>query len=286
MRFLSKKDKKDCISILAKHWNKKRGFFSMFSPAQLKSAEPLPAKLPHDCRIVKERDGGIYICIPANYHINNRPPSNRVIALDPGQRTILTGFDSDGNVVEIGKDSVARIGRLLHYMRKLQGKVDVERTHKRRQNLKRALERSRKRINNLVQELHKKSTNFLLNNYDVVLAPKLNFHNLGSLNKKLKSKMATLSHCAMVDRMINKSSRLNNSHVVAVAEDFTSKACSGCGHLNYTLGRSRVFNCSGCGLTADRDHNAAKNILLKYIQKELGDVCLRALGLGPASSLG
>ena len=47
---------------------------------------------------------------------------------------------------------------------------------------------------------------------------------------------------------------------VQVSEAWSTKTCSMCGHLN-DVGASREYHCAHCGLTADRDAQAAKNIL-------------------------
>jgi putative transposase len=57
---------------------------------------------------------------------------------------------------------------------------------------------------------------------------------------------------------------------VAVNPAYTSQDCSGCGHRQQKTLAERVHKCACCGLTLDRDHNAALNIL------SLG---LQALGL-------
>jgi len=54
----------------------------------------------------------------------------------------------------------------------------------------------------------------------------------------------------------------------------SSKTCSGCGVMKETLSlHERVFHCSACGLSLDRDENAAIN-LRRYGVKELGIVPL------------
>ena len=62
---------------------------------------------------------------------------------------------------------------------------------------------------------------------------------------------------------------------VAVNPAYTSQDCSGCGHRQKKTLRERLHQCACCGLTLDRDHNAALNI------KRLG---LQSLGLVPRSS--
>ena len=48
---------------------------------------------------------------------------------------------------------------------------------------------------------------------------------------------------------------------VEVPAYFTSQKCSGCGELVQKSLSVRTHVCSHCGLVADRDHNAARNIL-------------------------
>jgi IS605 OrfB family transposase len=53
--------------------------------------------------------------------------------------------------------------------------------------------------------------------------------------------------------------------VFIVSERYTTRACSSCGSLSGPTGLDmldvRIWVCSGCGDTHDRDVNAAKNIL-------------------------
>jgi len=61
---------------------------------------------------------------------------------------------------------------------------------------------------------------------------------------------------------------------VAVNPAYTSQTCSQCGHRQKLTLAQRTFACPCCGLTLDRDHNAARNILTLGLQR---------LGLVPRS---
>jgi predicted RNA-binding Zn-ribbon protein involved in translation (DUF1610 family) len=49
--------------------------------------------------------------------------------------------------------------------------------------------------------------------------------------------------------------------LLQIGEEWTTKTCSSCGHVNHHVGAHSVFCCPHCGLVADRDTQAAKNIL-------------------------
>jgi putative transposase len=52
-----------------------------------------------------------------------------------------------------------------------------------------------------------------------------------------------------------------------VDEAYTTKICSNCGQQNF-VGVSKIYRCSNsdCSYTADRDMNAAKNIMLRGLR--------------------
>jgi putative transposase len=54
--------------------------------------------------------------------------------------------------------------------------------------------------------------------------------------------------------------------VIAVAPQYTSQDCSNCGNLVKKTLSTRTHIC-GCGTILDRDHNAAKNILIKGLKQ-------------------
>src|SRR5437016_4027076 len=73
--------------------------------------------------------------------------------------------------------------------------------------------------------------------------------------------------------------------VIRVNPRFTTQACSHCGELIQKSLSVRTHMCTSCGYVADRDVNAAKNILCKAgappsdAKHSDGSVCLRSLAL-------
>jgi transposase len=53
--------------------------------------------------------------------------------------------------------------------------------------------------------------------------------------------------------------------IVPCEEWYTSKTCSEYGDIDDDLGGNKIYKCKSCDSIMDRDLNAAKNILLKFL---------------------
>ena len=96
----------------------------------------------------------------------------RIISLDPGVRTFMTGYSPyDGKMLEFGKQDVQRLCKLAHWIDKLSGKIAASKTCASRQRMKRARLKAFARIRNLVAEAHHQIANFLCQNFDIILLP-------------------------------------------------------------------------------------------------------------------
>lgn len=82
------------------------------------------------------------------------------------------------------------------------------------------------------------------------------------ISKDTARNMLMWSHYKFKLRLLDKARQWGKT-VVVVSEAYTSKTCTRCGWQNETLGKSKIFNCKQCGLVADRDLNAARNILIR-----------------------
>jgi putative transposase len=113
--------------------------------------------LEYNAKLVRKRYGHFYLCIPKKFDKYNGPSQNKVIAFDPGVRTFCNGYDPDGIIVEVGKPDISKIYKLGYYYDKLQSKwSQPEINHRKKYRCKRAGARMRRRIRNLVDEVHKK----------------------------------------------------------------------------------------------------------------------------------
>jgi hypothetical protein len=131
IKFRSKKDKKQSVGVLNKHWLKKKGVLSFLRT--IKSAEALPYDLVYDLRLIKVRTGHYYLCVPKPlearsesqapvFNETQKSKGASVIVFDPGVRTFNTCFDPSGLIAEWGVSDKARLGRLSYAYYDLQGR--------------------------------------------------------------------------------------------------------------------------------------------------------------------
>jgi putative transposase len=220
------------------------------------------------------------------------PIVRRVVALDPGVRTFQTAYDPTGVVIEVGKQDIQRIDRLCWHLDKLQSeevrlKKDPDKK-RRRQGLRRAMMRLRKRVRNLIDDVHKKLARFLVVNYTTILLPTFETQDMVKrtqrrITSKTARQMITWSHYRFQQHLLHKVRQAPWCQVEIVNESYTSKTCGCCGAIHDKLGSSKVFKCPSCQIIIDRDVNGARNILLKNMSVvDWNSVCVSArCGLAP-----
>jgi len=238
----------------------------------IKSAEPLPPKLNYDVRLQRTRLDHYYLCLLEPLAVRAKsqgPATQRIIALDPGVRTFMTGYDPSGRAIEWGRGDMQRIYRLALCYDRLQAKW-TEVKHHQRWRMRRAGRRILLRIRNLIDDSHKRLTKWLCSEYAMVLLPTFQVSQMVKrgrrrIQSKTARNMLTWGHYRFRQRLISKTREYPWCRVVLVSEAYTSKTCGQCGFEHTKLGGSSVFKCPRCELVASRDLHAARNILLRYV---------------------
>ncbi len=234
---------------------------------KLKYAEQLPKEVL-DSRLLYD-NGRWFIVVPTrskSYTIENQESvTKRVVALDPGVRTFLTGY-SPVECFKLGEHAVGRISRLCSHLDDLQSRIDKAKGGQ-KYRMRKAAKRMRNKIKDLVTELHWKSANYLVHNYDVILLPTFETRNMVSrtkrkLRKKSVRQMLTLSHFTFKLRLKHLANKFGKQ-VIDVNEAYTSKTASWTGEVKPSLGGAKTIT-SG-GVTLDRDINGARGILLRAL---------------------
>lgn len=282
MRFRTRKDWQQSFRLRARQWGdeKSKGVFGkLFNPSLRVERSKLVPKtglnkqfIDHDMRVICTRGRKWFLSLPVPIvkHDDNQVIDKGVIALDPGVRTFMTGFDASGGLTEWGKQDASRLMRLEACFSMLwaRSKEKYRRNRSKRSHQRAAL-RVKQRIRNLVDELHKKLATWLCQNYATVLIPEFGVQQMvkkgkRKIGKRTSKAMLTWSHYRFRQRLLHKS-REYDCKVIVCDEAYTSKTCGICGVLNQSLGGRKTFVCSCCKSVLDRDANGARNILLRYL---------------------
>jgi putative transposase len=219
-----------------------------------------------DCRLVSFY-GDYYICLPTESPRYKTENQGRVVALDPGIRTFLTFF-SDNCFGWLGDSANLKIQKLCSKLDKLISKISQAKS-KQKKRLKYAATRLRGKIKYLIDELHKKTARFLVDNFDVILLPTFETSIMSrKAKRRIRSKsvrqMLTLSHYKFKMFLKHKAYECNKV-VVDVNEAYTSKTVSWTGEIINNLGGSKIIKSRIDGKTMNRDLNGARGIYLRAL---------------------
>ena len=224
-----------------------------------------------DCRLQRTWNNDFFLCIPVTYEqpqqqstttvslgVDNQDPFHRqnlrVCSLDPGVRTFQTVYDvNQGEALQVGDKDMRRLFRLCQGLDRLVSKTNVKGTpSKKRYSYRRAAKRLRRRIKNLVREVHCQLAKHLASNYDLVMIPKFDVSRMvvkdngRDARRKIGSKtvrqMLCWGHYGFRQRLIHKARQLGRCRVVVVNEAYTSKTCSECGTIKHNLGARKCFS--------------------------------------------
>ena len=274
LSYKSRFDSSMFVQVLKRNWSKGRWFPTCLGPKPLRGAEPLPLKLEQDCKLVKTRFNRFYLCIVTKRSAPVPPPAaykGSCIALDPGIRTFLTGYDPSGRVIEIGANDSDGLFRMCKKVDLIMSKVHKAANHKQRYQRSKAAARAREAIKNRVTDLHRKTAKYLCETFETIFLPLFQSSSMVRRStRKIRSRtarmMMTFSHYTFRQHLIHKAKDYQGVHVVLVDEAYTSKTCGACGCLHNKLGGSKLFRCPECSLEMDRDVNGARNIYIRSVE--------------------
>jgi putative transposase len=226
----------------------------------------LPAEATIKCAYLK-RDGRQWYVIFSLELLEPRPAVHPgpAVGLDVGLRSLVAL--SDGVVIENPRHFRATERRLADAQRVLSRRVKFSgRWRKQAGNLAQL----HRHIANQRRDFAHKLARHLADTYCLIGVEDLNVLALS------RSALAKSVHDAGWSRLLNFLAykvEKTGSQLVAVDPRHTSQRCSGCGAIVPKDLSVRVHVCSECGLTLDRDVNAARNILTLAFQKGHGLPC-------------
>jgi putative transposase len=190
-------------------------------------------------------------------------PTCKPVGIDLGLTSFLT--DSEGTSVDnprFLRKAEKKLKRLHRHLSRTQ-KRSRNRTKARQQLAKEYLRVSRQR-----EDFARKQASTLITSHDLIAYEALQIRNMVKNHRLAKS----ISDAAWGRFLawVRYYGKLQAVPVVAVAPQFTSQDCSGCGQRVEKSLSIRTHRCPGCGLILDRDENAARNILQKALSGTAG----------------
>ena len=206
-----------------------------------------------------------FLTVPKEYiALDENQVSGDVIALDPGVRCFQSGYSPTKGIFEFSNNN-RRIWKLLEGTFRLKSLLDLASSGRRKKILQRKLLVKHRRIKNLTTDLHKKTASYLVKNFSTILLPEFRTQQMvkGKISRRTKSLLNIYRFFCFKEFLFYKCYK-EGKKLLIVDESYTSQTCR-CGELTKTS--LKVFKCSHCGFSCDRDHLGARNILIKNIKR-------------------
>ena len=221
---------------------------------------------PKTCTI-RRWNGKWFACFACEVEREPLPPSEESVGIDVGLHHFAAL--SDGSFVPnprfFRKDEKALAKAQRKLARQQKGSPARRRARK---VVSRVHERIRNRRHNFVHQLARK----LVNRYGTIAVEKLNIQ--GMVQNHCLAKSISDASWSQFRTVLTQKAESAARRVIAVNPAYTSQDCSGCGYRAKEKKRlkERWHLCPVCGLSLDRDTNAACNILqaAQTLQTALG----------------
>lgn len=204
----------------------------------------------------KREADGWYVVFSCDLGEQNVPPADGpAVGIDLGLKVFLV--TSEGKSIAPPQHYRKAQAALRRAQRKVARR---QKGSKRRTKAVHALQKQHQRIGNLRRDFHHKTARALVTGYGTIVHEDLNIRGIG--RSRLAKSTLDVAWGSFLQILLYKAEEAGVT-VIAVPPHNTTQACSQCGTLPSapkTLA-DRVHSCSHCGYVADRDLNAAQNIL-------------------------
>ena len=245
----------------------KNGIYPRIAGSQLQSEYYKPVS---ECIFKRKNGRYILFAVIQDVWACETQASGTVVAVDPGIRTFLTWYAGD-SCGKIGEQDFNRIFRLCKNLDNLISKRALSRNHRERRALKKATDRLRNRIRDLITELHRKAALFLVSNFDVILLPTFETKQMTErIKRRISSKSArsllTFSHFKF-KQFIKFKALQHGKLVIDVNEAYTTRTVSWTGEVKQVGSAKNISSGRGSEkVVVDRDYNGARGIMLRALR--------------------
>lgn len=211
-------------------------------------------------------------------------PKYNVISLDPGIRTFQTGYSPDGITVKFGEEQIEQIKKIHkridllksaktnikhgYQFKSKSDKPEPIKIGQCRRNMKAKQAKLEKKVYDVTSNLHNQVSAYLTNNFEHILLPEFGTSEMvkqNKLQKCTKRMMNSLSFYRFKQKITEQCQR-KNRQLHTVSEAFTTKTCGSCGTLT-DVGCNKIYKCTNCEYTLDRDVHGSRNILVRFLTR-------------------
>jgi putative transposase len=243
-------------------------------------------KVENDCILRYERRNNTFtLFIPKKIIPIKNDKSNKIIGLDPGLRTFLTGY-TNGKCIKIANNLTKTILKLIK-------KIDsINKNIKNKRRRQRGLDRYKSKLRNRIDDLHWKTIDYLTKNYTDIFLGNMSTKNICYKGKglpKIVKRVAYSMRLYVFRQRLEYKSKSRNVNYKSVNEKYTTRTCSECGEINHHIGKDKTFTCihytenkKGYPIKFDeyineiekeykieRDINSGKNIYMRGIYESI-----------------
>jgi putative transposase len=212
---------------------------------------------PKTCYLVKRADGHWYalvVCeIPTAGDLSHPADDRPAVGIDVGLKVFLA--DSNGGTVENPRFFRMSQATLRRKQRRLCARKKGSR---RRGKMARSVAQTHLKIERQRRDFHFKTAKRYADGYQTIIVEDLNIRALA--RSRLAKSILDASWGAFLDILTDKAGSAGGQ-VVRINPRYTTQKCSKCGEMVQKSLSVRTHICPSCGYIADRDVNAARNIL-------------------------
>jgi putative transposase len=212
---------------------------------------------PRTCYLVKRADGHWYaliVCdLPTAGDLSHPDDDRPSIGIDVGLKVFLA--DSGGHTVENPRFFWTSQAALRRKQRRLSVRKKGSR---RRRKMARSTAQTHLKIERQRRDFHFKTAKQYADTYSTIVVEDLNLRGLA--RSRLAKSILDAAWGAFLFILTYKAGSAGGQ-VVRINPRFTTQKCSRCGELVQKSLSVRTHSCPSCGYVADRDVNAAQNIL-------------------------
>jgi putative transposase len=224
--------------------------------------------------IITKRNNEYFMLLKYKNEKEIKVDNNKIISIDPGIRTIITGYTSNG-IIEIGNNVADNVKKRLLQIDNLQ-KIYIKQNkiEKNKDELIndgtlvsgkgwRIIRKKYNKLKNRMQDMQWKTVN-KLTEYENILFGNLSTKGMGeskTTNKMTKRIGNMISLFKLKQKLKYKCHKKNNKYKEC-DESYTTQCCGKCGNQKKDIGSDKIYKCEKCGINQKRDVNSARLILI------------------------